>query len=88
MLIGRLRHNVIKAGIKRINASYSCISLQDVATELYLEHRNDAQYTVAKAIKDQVIEAKMNYEHVNMNSKHNEKLVISLLSYLGMDGVT
>lgn len=33
-LIVRLRHNVIRAGLRRINMAYSRISLQDVATKL------------------------------------------------------
>ena len=65
MLIGRLRHNVIKAGIKRINASYSCISLQHIAEKLTLDSENDALYTVAKAIKDNVIEARIDYDQVS-----------------------
>ena len=69
MLIGRLRHNVIKAGIKRINASYSCISLEDIASKLCLDSPSDALYTVAKAIKDKVIEAKIDYEQVNIHER-------------------
>lgn len=33
-LIVRLRHNVIRAGLRRINMAYSRISLQDVAAKL------------------------------------------------------
>ena len=33
-LVARLRHNVIRAGLRRINLAYSRISLQDVATKL------------------------------------------------------
>ena len=33
-LVARLRHNVIRAGLRRINLAYSRISLQDVAAKL------------------------------------------------------
>ena len=33
-LIVRLQFNVIRAGLRRINLAYSCISLADVATRL------------------------------------------------------
>lgn len=36
-LIGRLKHTVIKFGLKKINISYSKISLADIATKLNLE---------------------------------------------------
>ncbi len=33
-LVARLRHNVIRAGLRRINLAYSRISLEDVAAKL------------------------------------------------------
>lgn len=36
-LIQRLRHTVIKFGLKKINISYSKISLKDIAKKLSLE---------------------------------------------------
>jgi len=56
-LISRLRHNVIKTGLRRINVSYSRISIQDICTKLHLESEEDTEYIVAKAIHDGVIEA-------------------------------
>ena len=56
MLILRLRHNVIKTGLRAISLSYSRISLADVASKLTLGSREDAEFIVAKAIRDGVIE--------------------------------
>lgn len=36
-LINRLRHNVIKTGLRKINLSYSRISVQDVCQKLHLD---------------------------------------------------
>jgi 26S proteasome regulatory subunit N3 len=44
----RLRHNVIKAGIKMISLSYAKISFSDVAQKLQLDSPEDAEYIVAK----------------------------------------
>ena len=45
---GRLRHNVIKTGVRMISLSYSRISLADMATKLHLDSVEDAEYIVAK----------------------------------------
>ena len=47
-LIIRLRHNVIKTGIRMINLSYSRISLADIAQKLLLDSPEDAEFIVAK----------------------------------------
>jgi len=47
-LIIRLRHNVIKTGVRMINLSYSRISLMDIAQKLALDSPEDAEYIVAK----------------------------------------
>ena len=47
-LIIRLRHNVIKTGVRMINLSYSRISLSDIARKLLLDSPEDAEYIVAK----------------------------------------
>ena len=47
-LIIRLRHNVIKTGIRIISLSYSRISLADIAHKLQLDSAEDAEYIVAK----------------------------------------
>lgn len=68
-LIIRLRHNVIKTGIRMINMSYSRIHLNDVAQKLQLGNSEDAEYIVAKAIRDGVIEATIDHEKNFMQSK-------------------
>ena len=65
----RLRHNVIKTGIRMISLSYSRISLADIAEKLSLESTQDAEYIVAKAIKDGVIEAVINHEEGYVQSR-------------------
>ncbi|VDP18972.1 unnamed protein product [Schistosoma margrebowiei] len=68
-LIIRLRHNVIKTGVRRISLSYSRISLVDIAKKLQLDSVEDAEYIVAKAIRDGVIDAIINHKegHVTTN---------------------
>ncbi|KDN40963.1 hypothetical protein K437DRAFT_275585 [Tilletiaria anomala UBC 951] len=68
-LILRLRHNVIKTGIRMISLAYSRISLQDITKKLHLESEEDAEYIVAKAIRDGVIEAKVEHEKGWMESR-------------------
>ncbi|KAI9109238.1 hypothetical protein K1719_019861 [Acacia pycnantha] len=65
-LIVRLRHNVIRTGLRNISISYSRISLADVAQRLRLNSANliaDAESIVAKAIRDGAIDATL--DHVN-----------------------
>ena len=47
-LIIRLRHNVIKTGVRMISLSYSRISLADIAQKLTLDSSEDAEFIVAK----------------------------------------
>ncbi|CAD6928893.1 unnamed protein product, partial [Tilletia controversa] len=56
-LILRLRFNVIKTGIRMISLAYSRISLKDITQKLNLESEEDAEYIVAKAIRDGVVGA-------------------------------
>lgn len=58
-LIVRLRHNVIRAGLRRISLAYSRISLADVATKLGLANVEDTECIVAKAIRFAAIIAAM-----------------------------
>ena len=50
-LIVRLRHNVIRAGLRRIALAYSRISLADVAAKLGLPSVTDTESIVSKAIR-------------------------------------
>jgi 26S proteasome regulatory subunit N3 len=61
-LIQRLRHNVLKFGLRKIYLSYSRISLADICEKLNLENVQETEYVVAKAIRDGVIEATINHE--------------------------
>ena len=48
VVIIRLRHNVIKTGVKMISLSYSKISLENIAQKLQLDSAVDAEFIVAK----------------------------------------
>nr|GLL23583.1 probable 26S proteasome non-ATPase regulatory subunit 3 [Ipomoea trifida]GMC81174.1 probable 26S proteasome non-ATPase regulatory subunit 3 [Ipomoea batatas]GMC83472.1 probable 26S proteasome non-ATPase regulatory subunit 3 [Ipomoea batatas] len=71
-LIVRLRHNVIRTGLRNISISYSRISLVDVAKKLRLDSKNpvaDAESIVAKAIRDGAIDAILDHGNGCMVSK-------------------
>lgn len=68
-LILRLRQNVIKTGIRMMSLSYSRISLRDICIRLKLGSEESAEYIVAKAIRDGVIEASLDRERGYMKSK-------------------
>jgi 26S proteasome regulatory subunit N3 len=68
-LILRLRQNVIKTGIRMMSLAYSRISLRDICIRLGLESEESAEYIVAKAIRDGVIEATLDHERGYMKSK-------------------
>ena len=68
-LILRLRQNVIKTGIRMMSLSYSRISLRDICIRLHLGSEESAEYIVAKAIRDGVIEASLDRERGFMKSK-------------------
>ena len=70
-LILRLRQNVIKTGIRMMSLSYSKISLRDICIKLDLESEESAEYIVAKAIRDGVIDAVLDHEHGFMRSKES-----------------
>ncbi|XP_004521419.1 probable 26S proteasome non-ATPase regulatory subunit 3 [Ceratitis capitata] len=70
-LIIRLRHNVIKTAIRSIGLSYSRISPNDIAKRLMLDSAEDAEFVVAKAIRDGVIEATLDPEQNYMRSKES-----------------
>ncbi len=68
-LIQRLRHTVIKFGLKKINISYSKISISDIAKKLSLESVEETEQVVAKAIRDGVIEAVLDHDNQWMQSQ-------------------
>ncbi|CDR41958.1 CYFA0S08e01992g1_1 [Cyberlindnera fabianii] len=61
-LVQRLRSNVIKTGIRIISLSYTKISLKDICIKLHLDNESSAEYIVSKAIRDGVIDAKINHQ--------------------------
>ena len=61
-MLYRLRHNVIKTGVKMMSLSYSKISLEAIGAKLHLDSAVDAEFIVAKAIRDGVIEAHIDHE--------------------------
>merc|ERR1712166_1180297 len=76
-LIHRLRYNVIKAGLRSINLSYSRISLQDICAKLGLESPQDAAGIVAKAVVDGVIDATIDHDNQFLRSKQKFELYSS-----------
>lgn len=68
-LVLRLRQNVIKTGIRIISLAYKRISLKDICIKLHLDSEISAEYIVAKAIKDGVIDATINHKEGYMESK-------------------
>jgi len=70
-LVTRLRANVIKIGLRKVNSSYSRISIQDICNKLKLSGVEDGEYIVSKAIHDGVIEAVINREEHYLFSKEN-----------------
>jgi len=61
-LVSRLRSNVIRAGLRRISSAYSRISVADVAAKLGLPSTEDAEFIIAKAIRDGGIAATLDHE--------------------------
>ena len=58
-LIVRLQNNVIKTTLKKISLACTRIKLKDVSMKLKLDSKEDAEYVVAKAIRDGVIVAQL-----------------------------
>lgn len=60
-LISRLAHQVVKAGLRKLHISYSRLSLQDVADRLGLPSAQSAEFVVAKAVRDGVLDATIHH---------------------------
>ena len=58
----RLKHTVLKFGLKKLNISYSKISLGDIQKKLSLESIDETEQIVAKAIRDGVITAVIDHD--------------------------
>jgi 26S proteasome regulatory subunit N3 len=76
-LIQRLRHTVIKFGLKKINISYSKISIKDIAKKLSLESVEETEQIVAKAIRDGVIDAVLDHDNQCMRSQETSDVYTS-----------
>jgi 26S proteasome regulatory subunit N3 len=61
-LISRLAHQVVKAGLRKLHVSYSRLSLEDVARRLGLPSARSAEYVVAKAVRDGVLDSTIHHE--------------------------
>ncbi|KAK4981253.1 hypothetical protein LTR28_003215, partial [Elasticomyces elasticus] len=68
-LILRLRQNVIKTGVRMLSLSYSRISLRDICLRLHIPSEESAEYIIARAIRDGVIEATLSHENGYLESK-------------------
>jgi 26S proteasome regulatory subunit N3 len=68
-LIMRLHHNVVKTAVRTISLAYSRITFADIASKLLLDSPEDAEFIVAKAIRDGVIEAVLDHDSGTMSSK-------------------
>jgi len=70
-LVQRLHQTVIKAGLRKINTAYSRISFNDICSRLHLESPLDAEFIVVKAIRDGIIDAKINPNGKYIQSQEN-----------------
>lgn len=61
-LILRLRHNVIKTGLRMLSSSYSRIKLDEICKRLHLDSPQNTEGVVAKAIHDGVIDATIDHD--------------------------
>ena len=58
-----------KTAVKTISLAYSNITFADIAEKLHLDSPEDAEFIVAKAIRDGVIEAELDHRQGIMQSK-------------------
>ncbi|RKP13842.1 26S proteasome non-ATPase regulatory subunit 3-like protein [Piptocephalis cylindrospora] len=84
-LILRLRINVIKTGIRMISLSYSRISLKDICLKLHLDSEADAESIVAKAIRDGVIEARIDHERGFLHAREASDIYVTREPQLAFD---
>jgi len=68
---------VIKTGLRKINLSYSRISLSDIATKLNAPKNTDMEFIVAKAIRDGTLNAEIDHENKFIIMKEKKDLYSS-----------
>merc|ERR1712087_680067 len=73
--------NVIKTGLRKINAAYSRISLADIAHKLALSGMENALNIVSKAIRDGVIDAKIDYAQKCVESVESGEMYSTNVPY-------
>jgi len=76
-LVRRLRQSVIRTGVRMLSLAYSRISLRDICIRLGIESEQSAEYIVAKAIRDGVIEATINHEKGYMETKRTGDIYVT-----------
>jgi len=76
-LILRLSQNVIKAGLRSVATSYSQISFDDIRKKLGLNSNEEAEFVIAKAVSDGVIDARIDREAECMLSQRQADLYCS-----------
>ena len=76
-LIMRLKHTVLKFGLKKLNISYSKISMADIQKKLSLDSVEETEQIVAKAIRDGVIDAIINHDESFMQSRESSDIYTS-----------
>lgn len=76
-LIMRLKHTVLKFGLKKLNISYSKISMADIQKKLGLDSIEETEQIVAKAIRDGVIEAVIDHDKGTMQSRESSDVYTS-----------
>jgi len=85
--LARLRHNVIKTGVRIISLSYSRISLDAIADKLGMDSADDAEYIVAKCIRDGVIDATIDHQNRYVASKVRTACQVASLTRIpGLSG--
>ena len=67
-LVTRLRNNVIRTGLRRLNISYSRISFDDICESLALDTPKSAEFASMKAIRDGIIDAVIDHENMHLIS--------------------
>ncbi|KAL4493443.1 hypothetical protein ABPG72_007451 [Tetrahymena utriculariae] len=73
-LIQRLQQTVIKTGLRKINLSYSRISFTDIAQKLDLKKNSDVEFIIAKAIRDGILNAKIDHENQHIVIKQENDI--------------
>ena len=68
---------MIKFGLKKINISYSKISLKDIAKKLSLDSVEETEQIIAKASRDGVIEAVLDHDNQWMRSQDSTDVYTS-----------